>query len=200
MTRRKKGEDGVSRNTENPFYRKGEVYKLYGRWEEFINKFSDLVISKKDLMFQDVMPDKRDQALIFRAIKVFGFNGGGLEFLAWVSLARVVADLELSIADKTASEAFQIMISMEKEIKKDLVNILYLYAKDAQLFYDYLEFEIEKKAFPFFKIAWEKDEKNLIEIAKLSAIAAAFKGIFFWEIKTGEQHPGRHLLKELGRI
>lgn len=200
MARREKKEEWATRNTENPFYRKGTIYKIYGRWNEFIEKLSDLVIpSKEGLLFQDVMPDRRDQALIFRMIKVFGFPGGGLEFLAWMSLARVVADLEAVFVGKTSLEALQIIIAKERELDKDLVNILYLYSKDGGLFYEYLDFEIERKAFPF-KPKLERDEENLMEFAKLSAMIAAFKGIFFWEIRTGQKHPGRAFLQQLSVV
>lgn len=186
-------------NTENDFERKGRIMSLYGKFSQHIENLSQSVVQSSTgnvLLLKDIMPDKKDQTAIFREIRKYKFKGSGIEFLSWMSLARVLNDFETNIDYHDITKTFRNLIKHSNKFEGDMVNILYLLNSNSEAFYHYFKFEIEKTP-PPFNIPDETSEVDLLPIMKLTGLATQYKELFFWEIRSGRQHPEHNKLLDM---
>lgn len=179
----------------NDIQRAGMVFSLYGTLIQFIERLADLLVkSKTDIvLLKDIIPEKNDQAAIFRRMKEVNLPGCAIDFIAWINLAKVVTDNWKDLVSSDIVQVFKNIIVHPSVKKTDMVNILHLFSSNSLMFYHYLNFEMQKKLFPFEGFE-ELDENSLMTLMRLSALASMYKELFFWEQRNGRKHPTRDLL------
>ena len=189
--------EGVDNVVKNGIHRAGTVFSLYGELFEFVEKMADLLIKNQTsiVFLKDVVFRKNDQATVFRRMKSVNLSGNAIDFIAWLSLAKVVVDNWKDIFNDDIVQVFKNIIVNPGINKTDMVNMLHLFSSNSLMFYHYLNFEIKKRLFPF-EVFEELDENSLVTLIRLSGLVSRYKELFFWEQRTGRKHPARDMILE----
>lgn len=189
--------EGVDNVVKNDIHRAGVVFSLYGASIQFIEKMADLLLKNKTdtIYLKDVIPEKKDQAAIFRRMKEVNLPGCVIDFIAWINLAKIVTDNWKDVVNGDIVQAFKNIISLPSVKKTDMANILYLFSSNSLMFYHYFNFETQRRIFPFEEFA-ELDENSLMTLIRLSGLVSRYKELFFWEQRTGRKHPARDIILE----
>jgi hypothetical protein len=192
--------------------REAKILTKYSRYFDHVSvlaKYHSLVMP----MLKDVVPDKKEQALIFREIKVLQFKGGGIEYLCWLSLTHLMVDVRRQISQPIENIS---MVELVKHIIEfayksdlvcsiDIVNFLRLFGY-GEYFYFYLECERDNCDFPFAITEDDPtleepfaEKTSLLEMAKCNAMLSPFFELAYGEIQTKIKYPKREKIFNLCR-
>lgn len=195
--------------TQRSMAREAAILGKYSRYFKYIVNLGNQT-SITMPMLKDVVPDKKEQALIFREIKVLNFSGVGVEYLCWLSLANIMIEIKRNLKEKceTIGLVDLIKLIIDKAYKEDLTlstdmcNFLRCFAY-SEFFYYYLECERENAPLPFgASLNKDNDEPwperaPLVEMAKCNSMLSPFFELVYLEKLTNKKYFKRDIIYNL---